>query len=99
MQLKLMTAWVCPVGDSSLPEAGKTLEGLLSTFYETFPEYVDTLTFSQSPRLPCHAFVYVAEGCSGLPPEAGMYLCELLKKTFLEAEIKAYGKFYEPDSR
>lgn len=93
MKLKLMTAWVCPLGDSSLPEAAEVLEGLLSTFYTAFPEYADALTFSQSPRWPCHAFVYVDEGCSGLLPEAGAYLCDLLERSFAGAEVKSYGKW------
>ncbi len=92
MNLKLMTAWICPAEGISLPQALEKLEGLLSDFYQSFPEYTDTLTFSQSPRSPHHAFVYVADGCSGLLPQAGAHLCALLRKSFPEAEVKPYGK-------
>lgn len=92
--LKLMTAWVRPVGEGSLPEAGRVLEGLIYGFYQTFPEYAGYLRFSQSPRAPRYVFVYVVDGCSGLLPQAGEYLHGLLGALFPQAEVRVYGKVW-----
>lgn len=93
-RLKLMTAWVRPVGEEILPEAGGALEGLIHGFYQTFPEYAGCLRFSQSPRAPRYVFVYVAEGCSGLLPQAGEHLQGLLGALFPQAEVRVYGKVW-----
>lgn len=95
IRLKVVTCWVSPTDNTPLPDAGVWLEGLLAAFYEAFPEYAGMLVFSQSPRPPCHVFVYVNHGCTGLLPPAGRFLQGLLQRAFPSGEVRAYGKIWQ----
>ncbi|RDI96727.1 hypothetical protein DV704_00280 [Meiothermus sp. QL-1] len=92
--MKVVTLWVRPKGEAPLPEAQGLLEGLLSLFYEAFPEYEGTLAYSQSPRPPRYAFVYVNSSCRGLLPPAGCFLRGLLERAFPQGEVRAYGRVW-----
>lgn len=70
------------------------MEGILSVFYQAFPEYDQTLKFSQFAHHPHFVFVYVTDDCMGLLPKAGAYLQELLESGFPDAEVRVYGKPY-----
>ena len=90
--LKAVTYWVRPIQDDELPDSAHLLEGILEAFYQTFPEYDQTLKFSQFARHPHFVFVYVTGDCTGLLPEAGIHLRELLESAFPTAEVRVYGK-------
>lgn len=90
--LKVMTYWVRPALEESLPEARALLEALLAEFYQSFPEYQGNLVFSQSPRRPRHVFIYVDSACTGLLPDAGAHLRQLLEQAFPGSEVRGYGK-------
>ena len=92
--LKAVTYWVRPTTDDDLPDSTHLLEGILAAFYQAFPEYDQTLQFSQFARRPHFVFVYVTGDCTGLLPEAGTYLQELLESAFPKAEVRLYGKPY-----
>jgi hypothetical protein len=92
--LKAVTYWVRPTSDDDLPESAHLLEGIFEAFYQVFPEYDQTLKFSQFARRPHFVFVYVTGDCNGLLPEAGTYLRELLESAFPSAEVRVYGKSY-----
>lgn len=92
--LKVMTLWVRPSAEETLPEAKALLEGLLQAFYEAFPEYDGVLAFTQSPRLPRYVFVYASQGCTGLLPQAGRFLQDLLQHAFPGTEVRPYGKVW-----
>lgn len=94
--LKVVTYWVRPTDEESLPEAKVLLESLLSAFCEVFPEYQGSLVFSQSPRKPRYVFVYVNQHSTGLLPRAGAYLRQMLEQAFPMGEVRLYGKaWYE----
>ncbi|RIH90044.1 hypothetical protein Mlute_00164 [Meiothermus luteus] len=92
--LKVTVFWVRPPEEAPLPEARSTLESLLASFYQAFPEYAGALAFSQTPHPPRHVFLYVGQDCSGLLPEAGRFLQELLEQAFPQGEVRAYGRVW-----
>ncbi|MDX2005443.1 MAG: hypothetical protein SFU83_09220 [Meiothermus sp.] len=92
LPLKAVTYWVRPARGASLPDSSAPLEHLLRAFYAAFPEYDQALKFSQFARVPHYVFVYAAGECTGLLPEAGAYLRDLLEAAFPGAEVRVYGK-------
>ncbi len=91
---KVMTLWVRPIAEEPLPEASALLESLLAAFYEAFPEYNGVLAFTQSPRQPRYVFIYASQGCTGLLPQAGRFLQDLLQQAFPGGEVRPYGKVW-----